>query len=361
MKGHEIINYIVREEVPNVEKVRENCHKMLDLRVEQQARSTVRFKRLATVAAAVVLLVTISTTALATMGGFDWFIQRFNPDFASVVEPVMVYAEDEGIRITVIGAQNFDNMAIVYLSVQEMTDESRLTRNMDWWPGLIIFVDAGGSGDQNLLYFDEVTRTAYLEVRINSDEILSDPLTLRVDRINFGEGRELVSILGNWELAVYTGDVASQNIVNMVYEVKLYDVLVTESFTLTPLGLSVTGRFGEPSSFVATDIINVVQREVYLETPSGLITLVGSVTSITSYGPLLDEEAMIAILEERHVADADSEEGFIFDRPPPTETIAELMELWETVRVDTSWSSKTPIDVAEVTAIIIDGQRILMP
>jgi len=361
MKGHEIINDIVREEVPDIEKVRENCHKMFELQTERQARSTVRFRRLATVAAAIVLLVALSATALAAMGGFDWFMQRFNPDFASVVEPVMVYVEDDGIRITVIGAQTFDNMSVVYLSVQEMTDEDRINSNIGWWPGLIVSPGVGGSVVEELLYIDETSGTVYLEVRINSDEILPEPLALRVDRISFEDNGELVSIVGNWELAVYTSDVASQNIVNLLYEVRLYDVLVTESFTLTPLGLSLTGRFGEPSSFVATDIANVAHREAYLETSYGLIPLVGGGVGITSYGSLLDEEAMIEILAKNIVADADNEEDFIFNRPPPEDTVAELMELWENIRVDIRWDAETPINVTEVIAIIIDDQRIVIP
>ena len=80
--------------------------------------------------AALVLLVA-STAALAVgLGGFDWFIERFNPPFAELIEPSGVYAEDQGIRMTVIGAQESSGMGIVYLTVQDVSGTGRLAQHM---------------------------------------------------------------------------------------------------------------------------------------------------------------------------------------------------------------------------------------
>ena len=188
MKGNEIINHLVRDEMPDIEKVRESCHRE---GVALNIRSTVRPKRLIPVAAAFAMLFAISTTVFAALGGFDWFMQRFNPTFADVTEPVMTYSEEQGIRMTVIGVARFENMAVVYLSLQDITGANRLTSSLDFKDGFGISMEEsdakvhGFSSRRNLLYFDETTNTAYLEIQISADTSISDPLSLGTFLIAF--------------------------------------------------------------------------------------------------------------------------------------------------------------------------------
>ena len=128
--------------------------------------------------AAIVATLLLSATVFAALGGFDWFIARFNPDFANVVEPVMSYSEEQGIRMTVIGAQQFDNMAIVYLSVQDVSGENRLTERIDFRDGFSVGRGISFAYYRNLLYFDSVTNTAYFEIRITADPNSPLPDTL---------------------------------------------------------------------------------------------------------------------------------------------------------------------------------------
>jgi hypothetical protein len=336
MKGHEIISHIIREEG---ERVREECHRRFASQ-EARPRNTVRLKRVFPVAAAIAMLFALSATAFASIGGFDRFIQRFNPSFAGVVEPVMAYSEDEGFRITVIGAQSFENMAIVYLSVQELTDENRLSQDMDWWPGLSIHVEGLSGGiRQSLLYFDDISKTAYLEISITANEEIPSPMTLAIDRFTLYPAK---AVTGSWVMGAYVGDAAGQYIVAIAHMFNLYDVLAIERLVLTPLGLSMHGTFGAPGSDCWQSLF-APQRDVYVETPGGLIPLIASGVGVNYASPTpYGLEAAV-------------------NDTPRNVTIAKIIEWYDDIRVSIHWQSASPIDVGDVTAIVVDGIRIPVP
>ncbi|MDR1540540.1 MAG: hypothetical protein LBU32_21580 [Clostridiales bacterium] len=162
----------------------------------------VRWPRSATAAIAISAVLVVSTTAVAaTLGGFDWFIERFNPSFSEIIEQVEVSCEDQGIRMEVIGAQKYKNKAIVYFSLQDISGQNRLTNQTDFRDGFSVTMNspetsgqveviaAGFSWVQNLLYFDEETNTLYYEFNITADagSPLSDPLELGSFLIYFDE------------------------------------------------------------------------------------------------------------------------------------------------------------------------------
>ena len=318
MKGHEVINHIVRDEMPDFEKVRSNCHRQ----ASYASRNTAEFKRFVPVAAALVMLFAISTTVFAAVWGFDWFVQRFNPRFADIVKPIMLHSEDEGIRITLLGAQTSGYMAVIYLSVSDVTGENRLTDSN------LVLVDFCLEGIDlhirelrfNRLYFDESTNTFYQEIIITADRAFIDPLRFSIDTIfaNYDMRRD-EGIQGYWPFSAYTGDNAQQ-IVTVTEAVQLDNYHITEHLTLTPFGLLVMGNLSEPESWHCYDTpgLRVIWShiDVYLETTSGLMTI------NESYGE----------------GYSDGQSYFYMN-----------------------WHTESPIDVNEVTAIIIDGLRIPMP
>ena len=175
-------------------KLAEQVKRRLNEEIPRTAPRRVRWS-MSAVAALALSVMLVVTAAAATLGGFDWFIQKFNPSFGEIVEPVEAYCEDQGIRMEVIGAQKYDNMAVVYLSLQDVSGQNRLTEQTDFQDGFTVrmntqaqeeakgqtdeIVASFGSG-QKLLYFDEETNTIYYEFNItaDSDSPLSDPLEL---------------------------------------------------------------------------------------------------------------------------------------------------------------------------------------
>lgn len=167
------------------------------------ARRRKRWTR-STIAAIAISLVLVTSATASSLGNFDWFIKRFNPDFSTIVEPVGVYSEDEGIRMEVIGAQRYDNKAIIYLSLQDITGQNRLTEHTDFRDGFNVkthssIAEGAKSGDevllssmswhQKMLNFNKDTNTIYYEFNITADPDtpLTDPLELGSFLIYFNE------------------------------------------------------------------------------------------------------------------------------------------------------------------------------
>ena len=134
------------------------------------------------VAAIALLMVLAGTATAAAFGGFDWFIQRFNPTYGALVEPVEISCEDQGIRMEVIGAQKYGNRAIIYLSLQDISGQNRLTEQTDFRDGFNVKLNSQGQGADELnslswykemLYFDRDTNTAYYEFTITANSSYS--------------------------------------------------------------------------------------------------------------------------------------------------------------------------------------------
>ena len=116
----------------------------------------------------VMMLLTIGTVYAATgLGVFDRFIESRNPNFAEIVQPVLVYAEDEGIRIKVIAARQFERDAIIYLSMQDISGQNRLTPSSWKWfsdgtvPGGISGIMLGFDADTNTIYHEMIIRQSH--------------------------------------------------------------------------------------------------------------------------------------------------------------------------------------------------------
>jgi len=167
------------------------------------ARHRKRWTR-STIAAIAISFALVTSATAASLGSFDWFIERFNPDFGKIVEPVGVYSEDEGIRMEVIGAQKYDNKAIIYLSLQDRTGQNRLTEQTDFRDGFNVkmhsptkegtesgdpFISASMSWKQKMLNFNKDTNTVYYEFNITADPDtpLTDQLELGSFLIYFNE------------------------------------------------------------------------------------------------------------------------------------------------------------------------------
>ncbi len=166
------------------------------LETEQPCTTTKGFRRWRrSVSVAMVLsVVLVATAAAAALGNFDWFMEKFNPSFGNIVEPVQSYSEDQGIRMEIIGAKKYDNRAIVYLSLQDITGQNRLTERTEFRDGLSVKTntvkqDSNSKGDteifgiswgRKMIYFDEETNTIYYELNITVDSgaSLADPLEL---------------------------------------------------------------------------------------------------------------------------------------------------------------------------------------
>ena len=191
MNGKEIINHIVREEMPDFDRVRAICLN------SPTTQKVTRLKLMPTAAAAVaaVLLLTISVAAVV-MGGFDVFISRFNPTFGEVVLPVEMYVVENDIRLEVIAAQTFGNQVIAYISVRDISGQNRITESVSFLNLYKIrlymldetgneLVSGFGTLIPELLHFDDITNTAYFELIFFGEPgtMISDRLRIHISEV----------------------------------------------------------------------------------------------------------------------------------------------------------------------------------
>ncbi|MFC4601063.1 hypothetical protein [Cohnella hongkongensis] len=188
---HEMLSKITVDSSKLADRVKSRLH---EDRGGMPSRHRKRWTR-STIAAIAMSFVLVASATAASLGNLDWFIERFNPDFGKIVEPVGVYSEDKGIRMEVIGAQKYENKAIIYLSLQDRTGQNRLTEQTDFRDGFHVkmrsqtkegakggdeVLSASLSWKQKMLYFNKDTNTIYYEFNITADPDtpLADPLEL---------------------------------------------------------------------------------------------------------------------------------------------------------------------------------------
>jgi len=234
---------------------------------EKTSGQMLRTKRVFPLIAAIVVILIASATAFAAFGGIDWFIERFNPPFAEVLDSVMAYSEEQGVRMTVIGAQRFDNMAIVYLSVQDVSGENRLTENLQFPNGFLVSADE--TDDEYLvmfqqLHFDNSTNTAYMKLQIIADVVIADPLVINIGGVRFDRTGSTEGVEGNWQVAAYTVGGAANQVAAITNDIWIGNYLF-EFITVTSIGMQTTGSFTAESNWIS--------MTAYVETSDGLIRL----------------------------------------------------------------------------------------
>jgi len=203
--------------------------------------------KLPTVAAAIFIFVILSVTAYAAVGGFGFIRSILDSPFIdyAVEQLEPVYAEDQGIRIEILAAEQIDDIILIYMTLQDVSGESFAPYNwnpaihdammtmsdeveMDdgttrsWgvayrnpenyaerfrfigghaWPDWEIYIDgvrtlAPGAGMGQVIHYDEETRTFYLEQIFSAFSGLdipnTDTLTLASDRIHISYSYELI-------------------------------------------------------------------------------------------------------------------------------------------------------------------------
>lgn len=194
-----------KEEIYN--KIIDEKHNLMKNNMKENTNKPIKNHRRWTksmVAGIVISLLLVVSVTAGVLGNFDWFIEKFNPDFGNIVEPVEVYSEDQGIRMEVIGAQKYENRAIVYLSLQDVTGQNRLTERTGFRDGFSAKMNpntdspatkgkdvmlSSMSWNEEVIYFDEDTNTIYYEFKITADanSPLADPLELGSFLISFDE------------------------------------------------------------------------------------------------------------------------------------------------------------------------------
>jgi hypothetical protein len=130
---------------------------------------------------ALMMLVGGSVYAAAGLGIIELGI------FSRFVDPIEMYVIDQGIRVDVIGAQQFGNIGLVYLSVQDVSGQNRLAEDSLIFP-ILSSTESESMGTSrmitsHLIHFDTVLNKLYFQLEFQQDVSMSRTLTLMIDSV----------------------------------------------------------------------------------------------------------------------------------------------------------------------------------
>jgi len=281
----------------------------------------------ALIAAAVFLLATTTIIFAATVSGeLEQFLSRFNPNFGEfAIAPLYpAYAENQGIRIEAVGAQQIGAVVLVYVTVQDISGENRITRHIS--PDLELYINGqimNVSKSSRRLNFDRSTNTAYFEMRLVGEAGMprADTIKLVTSRIqcfqHSGPIRTVVE--GAWSITVNTSDLGIQPI---TWVDVVAGGLYIEYMSLTPFGLQLVGTHSYGM---------------------GGLQLDGPYSHVGAGFPTLDVSLELEN-RRRDVSIAGGSSGGVGDD-------SFIFHV----------SSNSPIDIDAVVAVIVNGVRVLVP
>jgi hypothetical protein len=268
----ELLAYAPSFSQKNLENIKRLSLEKLNPR-ENRRRTSMK-KLIAIVAAAVLFLIT-SSALFAASGGLEYFLARFNTNFGELaIAPLYpAYSEQQGIRIEAVGAQQIDHVVLVYVAMQDVSGENRLTQHM--WPSLEIYIDGeiiNGPGTSNRLEFDHSTNTLYFEKIIVGEVGMpwADTIELVANHIDcYGVSGPVRRVFeGEWRITVNSSDLG---ITPIVWENVTVGNIHIERMSLSPFGVQINGSHSyEAASFPLLDTrIEFGNRLFRTKLPSG--------------------------------------------------------------------------------------------
>lgn len=137
------------------------------------------FKKAMPAALAICLCLVLSVgVAAATIPSFNNLLSFINPDIALMLQPIGIISEDNGIKMEVVAAMNDDEMAVVYLTMQDLTS-NRIDETLDIYDYSLNGVHMSNI---QIVNYDEITKTATLRMQANGGEKLNGKkLSFRID------------------------------------------------------------------------------------------------------------------------------------------------------------------------------------
>jgi len=207
-----------------------------------------------TVAIVASVFAIVSMTAYGMVGGLEFFRTELEPSFIDLITAPMgsVYSEDQGIRLEVVGAERVNSVILLYLTMQDVTGENRLS--VEHSPDIEIFMDhqevSTGAKSSRRLHVDEETNTLYFEVQVHVDlDDMPDTEMLEVvarrihDFTPSQDGRVQTLVEGEWQMEVATSDTYHPTITWTDVDLPDQDFHI-DSMILNPFGVHLLGSHG---------------------------------------------------------------------------------------------------------------------
>ena len=122
-------------------------------------------------ALAIVLCMFVSVGVMgATIPSFNKLISKVSPEVADYLYPIQLVAKDNGIKTEIVAALNDDDMAIIYINIQDL-EKDRVDDSVDFYN---YSFNKGDTFGCQLVDYDESNKTATMRIMINGGKALSN-------------------------------------------------------------------------------------------------------------------------------------------------------------------------------------------
>mgnify|MGYP000880605852 CR=1 FL=1 len=102
----------------------------------------------------------------ATVLSFNKIGSKVSPEIVPILQPIEMVSEDNGIKMEVVAAYNDDEMAVIYLTMQDLTGD-RIDESIDLYNYTL---SEGALFNSQVIDYDEETKTAILRIQANGGE-----------------------------------------------------------------------------------------------------------------------------------------------------------------------------------------------
>jgi hypothetical protein len=141
---------------------------------------------IAAVAAISLMLACSFTVFASSVPVFNDWLYRLNPQLAEYLYPIQKSDTDNGIKVEVLSAINDNHNAVVYFTVQDLTDQNRVDEKLDICDTCDI--DGPFIFNVEMISYDSDTKTALFVMRGSGGEGISNRMTtFQINRIMSGK------------------------------------------------------------------------------------------------------------------------------------------------------------------------------
>ena len=174
----------------------------------KQKGSIINKKKPLKIAMVICICLMLSVGVLAaTVSSFNKIGTKVSPETASLLQPIEMISEDNGIKMEVVAAYNDNEMAVIYLTMQDLTGD-RIDESLSLYNYTL---SEGALFNSQIIDYDEETKTATLRIQANGGEKMNGKKLSFVVK-SFLSGSSVFDEVETGINLTDVGDVSSQTI-----------------------------------------------------------------------------------------------------------------------------------------------------
>lgn len=151
------------------QELQEGAIPNIELTKSERSKGKIKKKVVIPLVASLFLIFSVGVGA-ATIPSLNNLLSIVNPQIALFLQPINVSSEDKGIKMKVVGAMNDDEMAVIYVTMQDLKG-NRIDETLDIYD---YSLTDGHMFNSQIVDYDETTNTATLRIQANGGKELNN-------------------------------------------------------------------------------------------------------------------------------------------------------------------------------------------